>query len=79
MNTILEKKSNKRKLTKQDIGKPTEFRHITKVRFDCNTGLDVNTSDEMYKEIFKKVTNYSQSLPLLLIRLCFRLVLTIRC
>ncbi|KAK9686525.1 WH1 domain [Popillia japonica] len=48
------KKSNKRKLTKQDIGKPTEFRHITKVRFDCNTGLDVNTSDEMYKEIFKK-------------------------
>lgn len=52
---ILEKKDRKRRLNKDDIGKPTEFRHITKVRFDSYRGLDVNTSDEMYKEIFKKV------------------------
>ncbi|GJQ70313.1 WASp [Trypoxylus dichotomus] len=52
--TSNKKKDRRRKLTKHDIGKPTEFRHITKVRFDCNTGLNVNTSDETYKEIFKK-------------------------
>uniref|UniRef100_A0A1B6MIX4 WH1 domain-containing protein n=2 Tax=Graphocephala atropunctata TaxID=36148 RepID=A0A1B6MIX4_9HEMI len=50
-----EKKKNKKKddkkLTKADIGNPTEFRHISHVGWDINKGFDASLSNEESPEL----------------------------
>ena len=46
-NTVKEKKDKgkkdkKKKLTKEDIGTPTNFKHVSHVGWDPNIGLDVS-------------------------------------
>ena len=36
------KKDKKKKLTKDDIGTPTNFKHVSHVGWDPNIGLDVS-------------------------------------
>ena len=49
-NTVKENKSKgkkdnkKKKLTKEDIGTPTNFKHVSHVGWDPNIGLDVSFS-----------------------------------
>ncbi|KAJ8265922.1 hypothetical protein COCON_G00150210 [Conger conger] len=49
------KKNNKKgrpKLTKADIGAPSDFKHITHVGWDPNTGFDTNNLDPDLKKLF---------------------------
>lgn len=49
-------KDKKRKVTKSDISKPTNFVHISHVGWDANKGFDLtgNDSDEMLNNFFAK-------------------------
>ncbi|XP_070192688.1 actin nucleation-promoting factor WASL-like isoform X2 [Littorina saxatilis] len=48
-------KDKGRKLTKADIGAPTEFRHVSHVGWDPNKGFDMNNLDPDMKELFNLV------------------------
>ncbi|NXL90156.1 WASL protein, partial [Alectura lathami] len=45
-------KTKKRRLTKADIGTPSNFQHIGHVGWDPNTGFDVNNLDPELKNLF---------------------------
>ncbi|KAG8142836.1 hypothetical protein E2320_006025 [Naja naja] len=45
-------KAKKKKLTKADIGTPSNFQHIGHVGWDPNTGFDVNNLDPELKNLF---------------------------
>ncbi|KAM9807591.1 WASP like actin nucleation promoting factor a [Neosynchiropus ocellatus] len=45
-------KSKKKKLTKADIGTPSNFQHIGHVGWDPNTGFDLNNLDPELKNLF---------------------------
>ncbi|XP_063302883.1 actin nucleation-promoting factor WASL isoform X2 [Pelobates fuscus] len=45
-------KNKKKKLTKADIGTPSNFQHIGHVGWDPNTGFDVNNLDPELKKLF---------------------------
>ncbi|KAM4747383.1 actin nucleation-promoting factor WASL isoform 2-T2 [Rhinophrynus dorsalis] len=45
-------KTKKKKLTKADIGTPSNFQHIGHVGWDPNTGFDVNNLDPELKKLF---------------------------
>ncbi|XP_060758735.1 actin nucleation-promoting factor WASL-like [Neoarius graeffei] len=45
-------KSKKKKITKSEIGTPSNFRHIGHVGWDPNTGFDVNNLDPELKSLF---------------------------
>lgn len=45
-------KPKKKKLTKADIGTPSNFQHIGHVGWDPNTGFDVNNLDPELKKLF---------------------------
>ncbi|KAM8974117.1 actin nucleation-promoting factor WASL isoform 2-T2 [Pelodytes ibericus] len=45
-------KTKKKKLTKADIGTPSNFQHILHVGWDPNTGFDVNNLDPELKKLF---------------------------
>uniref|UniRef100_M4A8C5 Actin nucleation-promoting factor WASL n=1 Tax=Xiphophorus maculatus TaxID=8083 RepID=M4A8C5_XIPMA len=47
-----DKKSKKKKLTKADIGTPSNFQHIGHVGWDPNTGFDLNNLDPELKNLF---------------------------
>ncbi|XP_070559765.1 actin nucleation-promoting factor WASL-like [Ptychodera flava] len=49
------KKDKGKKLTKYDIGLPSEFRHVGHVGWDPNKGYDVNNLDPEVKELFDEV------------------------
>ncbi|XP_033935542.1 actin nucleation-promoting factor WASL-like, partial [Pseudochaenichthys georgianus] len=46
------KASKKKKLTKADIGTPSNFQHIGHVGWDPNTGFDLNNLDPELKNLF---------------------------
>ncbi|CAG5927612.1 unnamed protein product [Menidia menidia] len=46
------KSKNKKKLTKADIGTPSNFQHIGHVGWDPNTGFDLNNLDPDLKNLF---------------------------
>uniref|UniRef100_UPI00358E0F61 actin nucleation-promoting factor WASL-like n=1 Tax=Myxine glutinosa TaxID=7769 RepID=UPI00358E0F61 len=46
------KKKSKKKLTKEEIGTPSNFQHVDHVGFDPNTGFDTNTMDPHLKSLF---------------------------
>ncbi|KAM4569716.1 actin nucleation-promoting factor WASL-like isoform 2-T2 [Odontesthes bonariensis] len=46
------KTKNKKKLTKADIGTPSNFQHIGHVGWDPNTGFDLNNLDPDLKNLF---------------------------
>ncbi|KAL8594072.1 hypothetical protein ACOMHN_016451 [Nucella lapillus] len=48
-------KDKKQKLTKADIGAPTEFRHVSHVGWDPNKGFDMNNLDPDMKQLFSLV------------------------
>ncbi|KAI5094258.1 neural Wiskott-Aldrich syndrome protein [Silurus meridionalis] len=45
-------KNKKKKITKSEIGTPSNFRHIGHVGWDPNTGFDVNNLDPDLKKLF---------------------------
>ncbi|XP_028305398.1 neural Wiskott-Aldrich syndrome protein-like isoform X4 [Gouania willdenowi] len=45
-------KSKKKRLTKADIGTPSNFKHVGHVGWDPNTGFDVNNLDPELKNLF---------------------------
>ncbi|KAG8439838.1 hypothetical protein GDO86_005852 [Hymenochirus boettgeri] len=45
-------KTKKKKLTKADIGTPSNFKHLGHVGWDPNTGFDVNNLDPELKKLF---------------------------
>ncbi|KAK3098154.1 hypothetical protein FSP39_016692 [Pinctada imbricata] len=49
------KKDKKKKLTKQDIGTPTDFRHVNHVGWDPDKGFEMANLDEDMKSLFQKV------------------------
>lgn len=51
-------KQNKRKrnITKADIGIPKDFKHISHVGWNSNSGFDIDTEDEQLRAFFKKVS-----------------------
>lgn len=56
--TDLAAKQNKRKrnITKADIGIPKDFKHISHVGWNSNSGFDIDTEDEQLKAFFKQVS-----------------------
>ncbi|XP_076447421.1 actin nucleation-promoting factor WAS-like [Babylonia areolata] len=48
-------KDKNKKLTKADIGAPTEFRHVSHVGWDPNKGFDMNNLDPDMKQLFSLV------------------------
>nr|KAG5699502.1 hypothetical protein BaRGS_020061 [Batillaria attramentaria] len=57
---VLSKKDKKKgdkkgKLTKADIGAPTEFRHVSHVGWDPNKGFDMNNLDSDMQQLFQSV------------------------
>lgn len=48
------KKSDKRKIKKEDIGLPTNFQHISHVGWDPNHGFDLENVDPNLKKFFQK-------------------------
>ncbi|XP_014662305.1 PREDICTED: neural Wiskott-Aldrich syndrome protein-like [Priapulus caudatus] len=58
--TIIEKKKKeqrgkRQKLTKADIGLPSDFQHVAHVGWDPNKGFDMNNLDPNLKTLFEKV------------------------
>lgn len=49
-------KKGKKKLTKEDISTPTDFRHVSHVGWDPNTGLDVS-GHRFYSNIHMNANN----------------------
>lgn len=49
------KKGKKTKLTKADIGLPSDFQHIAHVGWDPNKGFDMNNLDPNLKALFQKI------------------------
>ncbi|XP_017350337.1 WASP like actin nucleation promoting factor b [Ictalurus punctatus] len=45
-------KNQKKKITKSEIGTPSNFRHVGHVGWDPNTGFDVNNLDPELKKLF---------------------------
>ncbi|KAK9975553.1 hypothetical protein ABG768_020804 [Culter alburnus] len=45
-------KNNKKKISKSDIGTPSNFRHVGHVGWDPNTGFDLNNLDPDLKNLF---------------------------
>ncbi|KAH3865289.1 hypothetical protein DPMN_028328 [Dreissena polymorpha] len=45
----------KRKITKEDISTPTDFRHVSHVGWDPNTGLDMQKLDPEMKTLFEQI------------------------
>ncbi|XP_033746820.1 neural Wiskott-Aldrich syndrome protein-like [Pecten maximus] len=48
-------KDKKKKLTKEDISTPTDFRHVSHVGWDPNKGFDMNNLDPDMKGLFESV------------------------
>ncbi|XP_048011429.1 neural Wiskott-Aldrich syndrome protein-like isoform X1 [Megalobrama amblycephala] len=46
------KNNNKKKISKSDIGTPSNFRHVGHVGWDPNTGFDLNNLDPDLKNLF---------------------------
>lgn len=55
------KKGGKKKLTKEDISTPTDFRHVSHVGWDPNTGLDMKKLDPEMKALFEQIGIDEQS------------------
>lgn len=53
--TTKKDKKNKSKLTKDDIGLPTDFRHVGHVGWDPQKGLDMDKVDEDMKKLLESV------------------------
>ena len=49
------KDKKKAKLTKEDIGIPTDFRHVGHIGWDPDSGFDTNNLDPALKELFDQV------------------------
>lgn len=49
------KKFKKKSITKADIGQPQDFKHISHVGFDPNTGFEIGNVDKSILEFFDKV------------------------
>ncbi|KAL4226644.1 hypothetical protein ACF0H5_014625 [Mactra antiquata] len=54
-------KKGKKKLTKEDISTPTDFRHVSHVGWDPNTGLDMKKLDPEMKALFEQIGIDDQS------------------
>ena len=50
-------KTGKRGLTKDDIGLPSNFQHVSHVGWDPNRGFDLDNVDPQLKEFFSKVSS----------------------
>lgn len=51
----LGKKSKKKCITKDDIGQPSHFVHVSHVGFDKNAGFRMDNVDDTMKQFFDKV------------------------
>lgn len=54
-------KDKKKKLTKEDISTPTDFRHVSHVGWDPDTGLDMKKLDPEMKALFEQIGLDEQS------------------
>lgn len=62
---LVGKKFKKKSITKADIGQPLNFKHISHVGFDPNTGFEIGNVDESIRQFFDKVDFVSVILLLL--------------
>lgn len=53
---IAKQNKRRRNITKADIGIPKDFKHISHVGWNSNSGFDIDTEDEQLRAFFKKVS-----------------------
>lgn len=49
------KKNTKKRITKDDIGKPENFQHIGHIGWDPQGGFDIDRLDDRWKELFSQI------------------------